>query len=333
MIIISFNELCETLKNKMIKYNFDHERAERCAALFAENNLYGVASHGTNRFKSFIDLISLGLIDVNASPSKVKSFGAIEQWDGNSGPGPLNALDSVFRAMDLARENGIGCVALKNTNHWMRAGNFGWKAAEKGFVLIAFTNAFPMMPPWGSKEPVVGNNPLCIAVPRKNDHVVLDMAMSQFSYGQLANYRRDKKDLPLDGGYDDTGKLTKNAGQIYDTKRVLPIGFWKGSGLSIMFDLIASLLSGGKATHELNNIGHDTGMSQVFIVIDPRKFASANYIYEVADKIIKSIKNSEPAENADSILYPGERALTLKNEYLENGIPVDEIIWQQILDL
>ncbi len=333
MIKLKYEELCEVLTGKLIKYNFQPDRAELCASIFATNNLYGVASHGTNRFVAFIKLINLGFIDPNAEPVKVNSFGALEQWDGKSGPGPLNALSVTDRAIDLAAENGLGCVALKNANHWMRAGAFGWHAAEKGFILIAFTNAFPMMPPWGSKEPAIGNNPLCIAVPRENGHIVLDMAMSRYSYGQLSTHKRANKELPFEAGYDNEGNLTKDPAVVYENRRVLPIGFWKGSGLSIVFDLIATVLSGGKASHELIESGHDTGMSQVFIAIDPGRFANSNYINNTVDEIIRSIKDSAPAKDSDEILYPGERALSRKEMYLKDGIPVEDLIWQRIIDL
>ncbi len=91
--------------------------------------------------------------------------------------------------MALAKEHGIGCVALKNTTHWMRGGSYAWQAAQAGFIGISWTNTESCMPMWGSKVPGVGNNPFCIAIPRKSGPIVLDMAMSQYAYGKLGVYR------------------------------------------------------------------------------------------------------------------------------------------------
>src|SRR6185369_8244775 len=116
---------------------------------------------------------------------------------------------------------------------------------------ICWTNTLPNLPPWGSSEPRLGNNPLVIAVPRPAGHVVLDMAMSQFSYGALAAYRARGEMLPVEGGFDTEGRLTRDPATIEASQRPLPIGYWKGSGLSLMLDLIATMLSGGLATHQI----------------------------------------------------------------------------------
>src|SRR5262249_12838057 len=152
-----------------------------------------------------------------------------------------------------------------NTNHWGRGANYGWQAAEAGVIGICWTNTLANLPPWGADEPRVGNNPLVIAVPRSSGHVVLDMAMSQFSIGKLAIHRRSGERLPVPGGFDTHGELTRDAAAILETGRTLPIGFWKGSGLAILLDLIAVVTSGGRATHEISlKPEQETGLSQVF---------------------------------------------------------------------
>jgi 3-dehydro-L-gulonate 2-dehydrogenase len=89
-----------------------------------------VYSHGLNRFPQFIRMIRDGIIEVNAEPEMVARFGSLERWDGKNGPGNLNAYRCMETAIAIAREKGIGCVALANTNHWMRGGSYGWQAAE-----------------------------------------------------------------------------------------------------------------------------------------------------------------------------------------------------------
>src|SRR5439155_9467429 len=231
-----------------------------------------------------------GVVDVGAEPQCVGRRGAFERWDGRRGAGNLNAHQSMARAIALAREHGIGCVALANTNHWMRGGNYGWQAAEAGAIGICWTNTLPNLPPWGARDPRVGNNPLVIAVPRPAGHVVLDMALSQFSYGALASYRMRGEPLPVAGGFDVQGQLTCDPAAIEASRRPLPIGFWKGSGLSIVLDLVAALLSGGRATHQVStDPEQETGLSQMFIAIDASTLGESRDVDRIANEIVEHL--------------------------------------------
>ncbi|HLU90331.1 MAG TPA: Ldh family oxidoreductase, partial [Cyclobacteriaceae bacterium] len=123
---IPYTRLYETFQKILLQTGFSDERALLCAELFAKASLDGVASHGLNRFPGFVQLIVDGYIDIHAEPRLINNFGCFERWDGQLGPGNLNAYHCMQRAIDISRENGMGLVSLKNTNHWMRAGNFGW---------------------------------------------------------------------------------------------------------------------------------------------------------------------------------------------------------------
>ena len=95
-------------------------------------------------------------------------------------------------------------MGLRNTNHWMRGGTYGWKAAEEGFLFMGWTNTMPNMPPWGGDTAALGNNPFVLAIPRPGGHIVLDMAMSQYSYGKLEWHQKCGTELPEYGGYNRT---------------------------------------------------------------------------------------------------------------------------------
>jgi 3-dehydro-L-gulonate 2-dehydrogenase len=274
-----------------------------------------------------VQYVKEGLVNPNAKPTQVSSFGAIEQWDGNLGPGMLNAGVCMDRAITLAKDNGIGCIAIKNTNHWMRGGTYGWQAAEAGCIGICFTNTIANLPPWGGTEPRLGNNPLIFAIPKTGGHIVLDMAITQYSFGKLWQYNNENKPLPVSGGYDSEGHLTTDAAAIMATKRALPIGFWKGSGLSLVLDLLATLLSGGNSTAAITQSGKkESGVSQVFIAIKTDTEQNATLI----DEIINYTKTSD-TENGKEILYPGENMLRTRERNMKDGVLVDEKIWAEVL--
>jgi 3-dehydro-L-gulonate 2-dehydrogenase len=333
MIRISFDEMCKQYVRVLLKVGFEEEKAKLCARLFAETALDGIYSHGLNRFPRFIDNIKDGYIKVNIEPTMVKSFGAIEQWDGNLGAGNLNAHFSMNRAIELAKENGIGCVALKNTNHWMRGGTYGWQAANANCVGICWTNTIANLPPWGGIEPKLGNNPIVLAVPREKGNIVIDVAISQYSYGQLTSHMLSGKQLEVPGGYDREGNITKDPNEVMETQRSLPIGFWKGSGLSMLLDMISVLLSGGKSTYEISKDPIEHSLNQIFIAFDMSKIQEDNSIYKDIENIVESVHSATPIEEGTKVRCPGEGALKIRKDNLENGIPVNEEIWNTVLNL
>jgi 3-dehydro-L-gulonate 2-dehydrogenase len=332
-IRIGYEEMQQAFQHKLVNRGFKPERASRLAGILAQNSLDGVESHGWNRFLSLIRQIEQGVVKIDAEPELVNAFGAWEQWDGNLGPGPLNAMAATNRAMELARSFGMGCVGLRNTNHWMRAGTYGQLAARAGFALICWTNAKAMMPPYGSRDIRLGNNPLVFAVPRQDGPVVLDIAMSQFSFGRLEVLRRRGEQLPVPGGVDQHGQLTRDAAVILDSGRALPIGYWKGSGLALLLDMTATLFSGGQATYQIRQREEEYGISQVFIAFDIHQPAGAAWVEEQVQNIIADVQQAEPDAPGGEVLFPGERVLKTRTDNLINGIPVDDAVWQAIVNL
>jgi 3-dehydro-L-gulonate 2-dehydrogenase len=318
---VPYGELHDVLTRALAHAGMEPERARLSARLIADASRDGVPSHGLNLFPRFITMIRAGVVDVQARPRCVSTHGAIARWDGARGPGNLNAHEAMSAAIATARTRGIGCVALANTNHWMRGGTYGWQAADAGVIGICWSNTMPNLPPWGADVPRIGNNPLVIAVPRPDGHVVLDMAMSQFSYGALAAHRMRGELLPVPGGFDSSGALTRDAAAIEASGRLLPIGFWKGSGLALMLDVIAALLSGGRSTREVPaHAEQESGLSQVFLAFDVSSLATHGEMTSVVDAILADLQ----------VRYPGERTVDARRRNAAEGIPVEPSIWEVV---
>lgn len=331
---IPLEEVQRGLERVLLKLGMAAPRAALCARLFAEATCDGVYTHGVARFPRFVATIRNGCVDVAGEAERVSGLGAVERWDGRQGPGNLNAYACMDRAMELSRAHGIGCVSLGNTNHWMRGGTYGWQAAEAGFIAICWTNTMPNLPPWDAVEPCIGNNPLVIAVPRAKGAVVLDMAMSQFSYGALESYRKRGELLPVDGGFDSEGRLTRDPGDIETSQRPLPVGYWKGAGLSLVLDMMAAMLSLGRATHQIPMDSlREAGVSQVFLAIDPRAFGAGTEAERIADEIVAALHECRPAHEEEKVRYPGEKTLRTRAENRRLGLPVDRALWDEILAL
>lgn len=325
---IKFEDLHGELSRVLLKYGFTPARAEHSARLFAEASRDGVASHGLNRFPRFIEYIQKGYVVVDAEPKVEMAMGSLERWDGCLGPGNLNAWSAMTRAIALSHLFGIGCIAMRNTNHWMRGGAYGWQAAEAGCIGICFTNTIPNMPAWGTRTKVLGNNPLIIAIPREAGHVVFDGSMSQFSFGKIESYRREGRLLPVAGGFDSKDQLSVDPVEIEATGRVLPIGFWKGSALSLVLDMLAVMLSGGLSSVQIGKQHKDEyGLSQVFIAIDPEKIHPSEVYKAAIAESLQALTNAEPIQEGDRAYYPGEKTLQIRKESIEKGVLVDAEYW------
>jgi len=331
---IKFEEMHKVMKEKLLKYGVGEEIADGCARNLAENSQSGVYSHGLNRFTRVIAMLQNGTIKPDNRPTCIGAMGAFEQWDGGLGMGNTNAKFCMDRAIELAKQNGIGCVALRHTNHWQRGGAFGVQAAKAGFVGICWTNTMPNMPAWGAKDRRIGNNPLVFCIPYKDEYVMIDGAMAQFSYGAIESARAAGKELPVAGGFDENGNITTDAAAIEKTWRVLPIGFWKGSGFSMLMDMLASSLSGGMTVTDVGKQGNtptdEYNLSQIFIAISvPDKEENDAAI----SRIIEDVKSSAPANENVPITYPSEREKSTYRDNVSNGIPVDEKVWKAVLEL
>lgn len=332
---VSFEIMKKEVKRVLLSVGMDEKKADICAQVHSESSADGVYSHGLNRVSRFVDYVNKGWVDVNAEPTLLNNFTSMENYDGNMGPGILNAKFAMNRAMDIASEQGIGLVTLKNTTHWMRGGTYGWDAANKGYIGILWTNTESCMPAWGGKNTRLGNNPFIMAVPRKKGNIVLDMAMSQYSYGKLQVTRLKNENLPFPGGYDKDGNLTSEPGPIEESMRILPIGYWKGSGFAILLDVISALISGGLATVDIDKVqkGSCGSCNQVFIAIDPYKVAGKENVEELLDNVVEYIKTSQPAKDGGEIFYPGEIARNTREDQMKDGIVVDEGVWNELLNL
>lgn len=331
---VKYDTMVQEFKRVLMKKGFQEQNAEDAAVIFAQNSLAGVYSHGLNRFPRVVSYLDKGEIKPDNIATCDMAMGAFERWNGHRGFGPLNARIAMNRACELAKEYGIGVVALGDNNHWMRGGTYGWQAADNGCIGICWSNTMPNMPAWGGKDRKLGNNPFVIAVPRSNgEHVVIDCAMAQFSYGKIEDCRLKGIELPVAGGYDEKDELTTNPSDIEKTGRVLPIGFWKGSGISIALDLIATVLTDGNSVCKIGTFGDEVGLTQIMIAIDPEKGNTVERTDEIVDQILKDIKASEPAAEGAEVLYPGEPELKNIKEHGEKGVPVIDEIWNAVLEM
>jgi 3-dehydro-L-gulonate 2-dehydrogenase len=131
---IAFGELSERIERVLRRAGMGDQSAALSARLTAETDRDGVRTHGVARLPRFLEMVGRGAVKLTAKPEIIASFGALERWAGHQGPGNVAAHAAMSRACAIAATNGLGCVALGDTTHWMRAGTYGWLAADLGYA-------------------------------------------------------------------------------------------------------------------------------------------------------------------------------------------------------
>ncbi len=137
--------------------------------------------------------------------------------------------------------------------------------------------------------------------------------------------------MPVAGGYDKAGNLTDDPNLILESWRSIPVGYWKGAGLSLLLDILAAVLSNGLSTHEISKKDAEMAASQVFIAIDLSKLGTQSSITQIIENIINDYHQSNAIDDSRKITFPGERVLQTRKKNLEKGVPVLENVWSEIL--
>lgn len=325
-VYISEQKLKDTFKTILMSRNVEKQEADEIATVFTCNARDGVISHSVSRFPLMMEYLDKEIIKPGVKPTLVSSFGALEKWEAGFGFGITSAKHCMCRAMELAKQYGIGLTVSVHSNHWMRPGYYGHMAADKGLIGICWTTTKKNLVPWGADEPAVGNNPLVIAVPREKGNVVFDSSMAQYSWGQISENAADGKKLPTLGGYDQNGNLTDDPQEILKTFKAMSAGFWKGTALSIILESAACTIGQSDTVRDNDHYGDiETNMTQVFLAINP-KAINGTYSDDKTDRIISRLREK-------GVRYPGEKAAKHREQSESKGIQIPKRAWEKLLTL
>ncbi len=279
---------------------------------------------GLEKFFRLTAQVANGGINVGAKIETLKEGAGFALLNANKAFGYVAAARAMDLACEKAKENGVAGVGVCQSNHFGIAGYHAYRAAKQGMIGISMTNALAEMAPWGAKDPVLGTNPWGIAVPRKNaEPVVLDMALTMSGVGMIRWFAREGREVPIDWALTPDGRQTTDPEELEGGTQ-LPIGKYKGYGLSLMTDIISGVMTGSlfgtDVFQDLAN--HDVG--SFVIAINPEMFMDRDTFYDRLEVLLDQVKSAEPIEPGDEILLPGEMELRRKAERQKNGIPIDK---------
>jgi LDH2 family malate/lactate/ureidoglycolate dehydrogenase len=302
------------------------------AGVMAEADLLGVPSHGVRMLPGLVWGIRDGRVTANPQIKIIRERPASCVLDGDNGPGRFVSVQAMQQAIERAKRAGIGACLATRVTHWGRAHAYACRAAQAGMIGICTTNAIPNMLAWGSTRPLLGNNPLAIAVPRGRgrEAIVLDMAMSQAAVGKIGTFLREGKKVPANWGLDAEGKSSDDPAAILAGRKILPFGDHKGVGLALIMELLTGALTGGLFSHEIaqaDPTGLDAGSSKLFLALDIPAFVDAERFGQRVEEWIAWLHQAEPGL---TITLPGERGWQTRERNLAGGIPIHAEIVAQL---
>lgn len=303
------------------------EDAALVADTLVQADLRGVSSHGVVRLPVYAARLRAGTVTPVARPIPLRDGGATLLLDGGFGLGQVLAARAMGEAIARAQRHGIGVVGVRNSSHFGAAAYYALLATQRDCVGIVFTNASPALAPWGSISRILGNNPWAIAVPAGEEYpVVLDLANSVVARGKIRLAAEAGQRIPPGWGANARGEPTEDPHEAL-AGLILPIGGYKGSGISIMLDLLCGALMGSGVLDEVvspyqtdqrQRVGH------MLMALDVAHFAPIDAFKACVDAYVRRIHAAEPAAGVTRIFVPGEPEFLTAQERAAQGIPLPE---------
>ena len=319
------------------KVGVPEEDAQMVADVLVTADLRGIGSHGISRLPIYIKRLKQGLVNATPRLKTIKSTQTSLLIDGDNGLGQVVGIKVMEQVLALARKNHQAIVAVRNTNHIGIGSYFPLMAASEDMIGLALANASAHMAPWGGIKPLLGTNPIAIAVPAgEYPPVVLDMATSVVARGKILLAAQEGDKIPLGWALDQEGNPTEDPEKAkYGS--VLPVGGPKGYGLSLMVDILAGVLTGanfgGCVPSMTEDFSRRLDVGIFFAAFKIENFMSLDFFKQRMDEMIRTIKDSPQAPGVDEIFLPGECEYKIQRERLTGGIPLEENLVKELGDL
>lgn len=323
MALISADELTQYASALLANGGFGDELAREMANMLVWANLRGVESHGVLRIPRYVEMLELGLVAADFTITEVSRTGAVCVLDAGKAPGAPAMNRAVREAAALADQFGIGWCGIRQTSHAGAIGYFVEQLTLKGKIGVAMTASKPLMTYFGAKGEALSSNPLAIGVPQGAGQppIILDMSTAAVALGKIMAAKDRGEEIPLGWGVDADGMETTDPHKV---AAVMPMAGAKGSGLSLMIEVLCSLLVGNPSIAPSLTGGKAGGFNGMVLAIDPGAFGLRDAFLGNVAALASAIHALMPAPGVAKVLLPGERGTNIALMRAHDGIPVAE---------
>ncbi len=292
--------------------------AERTADILVWANARGANSHGVLRIPRYIEMAELGIIDPTAEPEVISQNGAIGVIEASRAPGPSAMVAAMDTAIETASKLNIGWCSARNITHAGAVGYFALRAAKRGYIGLVMTASGPLMAYHGARVSGLSTNPISISAPSKGRPLLLDMSTSTVALGKIMHAKDAGTPIPEGWAIDADGAPATDPAKV---STLIPLGGPKGSGLSLMIEILSSVLVGNPVISTVLGGGKGT-MNGAALAIRVEAFGAPEAFTQLIADLSHQIKGLPKAPGTDEILLPGERGFALEEARMRDGIPV-----------
>tara|TARA_A100001015_G_C14932702_1_gene689123 strand:+ start:65 stop:1111 length:1047 start_codon:yes stop_codon:yes gene_type:complete len=324
--LASADTLRNLVYNELIKVGVREDIVKPVAEGLIWTSLRGIDSHGIRLLPHYLEAVKGGRLNPNPKMLFKRTANATGILDADHTFGHAAGVEGMRHAIELARESGIGAVSVHNSSHCGALSFFGHAAAEADMIGMAFTHATARVKSPGASRAFFGNNPLCLVAPMLNeDPFSFDIATSAITFNAVKAAAIANKSLPVGLVADANGVETTDPKKA---EQLLPIGDYKGFGLSMIVDILCAVLSGMPSGNNVSKMYGDPlnkkrELGQFYCAINIGAFRELNKfkfeIKELADRA-----RNEPATNPEirRVMVPGDPEKACLKKRLNNGIPI-----------
>jgi len=334
MYTVSVDKLKEIVSTIFEKNGLTKADSATMADSLLDANLRGMHSHGVLRVENYIKRIKLGGTDPHAEIKVIRETPISAVLDGGNGLGAIVSTKAMEICRRKAEEVGIGCVAVRNSNHYGTSAYYCERMAKDDMIAFSCSNVEPLMGPPGATKVAIGNNPFSMVTPAgKYHYVASDMATSQVAWGKVLNYRLLDQKLPGLYGVDENGNATDDP---HASKFLAPMGAHKGYGVAVMLEILCSILAGGAFGTEINsmygNIDKPNKLSHFFLAMKISAFRDLDEFTADMERFVEYLQ-SIPASGGGHIVVPGELEEANRIQQMEKGIEITEALAKELLEM
>jgi LDH2 family malate/lactate/ureidoglycolate dehydrogenase len=324
---IASPRLCHFATELLLASGLDNFQAGLFARILVWCDEIGRSNQGVWRLPLFAQRISAGLVKTPCAPGFVQKGAALGMLDGDNGVGHCVAHIAMEHAIELARTSGVGCVGVRNSNHFGAGAYYVNLAAERGMIGMAMSNAFPKVAPFGGVRPVLGTNPFAFGAPRRDGRCILvDFATSASAGSTVSKRLEEKKQLPAGIAIDGKGQPITDPALI-DSGALLPFGGAKGFGLALMVEILSGVITGAGFSHTVHSTIHDAQRAgnngHWFMALDISALMPLESYYERMETLVSWVKASTEDFEDMNVLLPGEGRWNAYAEAQTEGVLLD----------
>lgn len=298
-------------------------------------NLRGIDSHGVVRLPAYLKRLEEGGANPTPEIKTERERAATVMLDGDHGLGQVIGGYAADLAVKKARRAGVALVGARGSAHYGAASFYAVRMARHGFIGCSSTGTTQTVAPWGGTTKVLGNDPLAVAIPRKEGApLVLDISMSKVAGGKLKLAARHGEKIPVGWGLDREGRSTDDPNHILEGGAHLPFGEHKGYGLGVMLEILNGVLTGANMLSQIvswtRHPDQPSDIGQLFSAIDIAAFMEPSEFQERLEWFVAEVKKSPPMEGVSAVYLPGEMECAVETDRRRDGIPLSASVVEEL---